>query len=124
MLFSVEGTKASTVEAKLIKDGKALPLKEVDIVVSEDKITYKIKKPTRAQSGNYDLKLSNAQGEETKTIPINMQGMVLLSLQLSLGNAVRQIILNEQKKVFSVSNQGGMNTSSATCISRCSNFIY
>lgn len=74
MNILVEGTRASAVEAKLVKDGKPLPLKEVEIVVSEDKVTYRIKKPTRAQSGNYDLKLSNAQGEETKTIPINMQG--------------------------------------------------
>lgn len=73
-LISVDGTRTSQVEAKLVKDGKVLPLKEVEVVVLEEKITYKIKKPTRALSGNYELKLSNAQGEESKTIPINMQG--------------------------------------------------
>lgn len=57
-----------------MKDGKAWPLKDAEIVVGEDKITYRIKKPARNLSGDYEIKLSNAQGEETKTIPINMQG--------------------------------------------------
>lgn len=71
---SVEGTKQSQVEAKLLKDGKALPLKDVEIVVGEDKITFKIKKPSRDQSGVYQVKISNNQGEEVNDVNINMQG--------------------------------------------------
>jgi len=77
IIILVEGNKSSTVEAKLVKDGKAWPLKEVDIVVGEEKVTYKIKKPARNLSGDYEIKLSNAQGESTKVIPINMQGMYM-----------------------------------------------
>lgn len=71
---AVEGTKQSQVEAKLLKDGKALPLKDVEIVVGEDKITFKIKKPSRDQSGVYQVKISNNQGEEVNDVNINMQG--------------------------------------------------
>ena len=56
-----------------MKDGKALPLKDVEVIVGEDKITYKIKKPTRDQSGVYQLKIGNGQGEEIKDVNIVMQ---------------------------------------------------
>jgi len=45
----------------------------VDVIISEDKVTFKIKKPTRDQSGPYQIKLSNAQGEDVKDIKIVMQ---------------------------------------------------
>lgn len=58
-----------------MKDGKALPLKDVEIVVGEDKITFKIKKPSRDQSGVYQVKIGNNQGEEVNDVNINMQGI-------------------------------------------------
>lgn len=61
-------------EAKLLKDGKPLPAKEVEIIVGDDKITYKIKKPSRDQSGVYQIKVGNGQGEEIKDVNIIMQG--------------------------------------------------
>jgi hypothetical protein len=75
---SVGGSKQSPVEAKLIKDGKVLPLKEVEVIVADDKATFKFKKPARNLSGVYQLKISNAQGEDTKNININMQGNIKL----------------------------------------------
>ncbi|PNF43664.1 hypothetical protein B7P43_G15461, partial [Cryptotermes secundus] len=71
--YSVGGSKQSPVEAKLIKDGKVLPLKDVEVIVADDKATFKFKKPARNLSGIYQLKISNAQGEDTKNININMQ---------------------------------------------------
>jgi hypothetical protein len=79
---SVGATKQSPVEAKLIKDGKVLPLKEVEVIVAEDKATFKYKKPARNLSGVYQLKISNAQGEDTKNINIVMQGNGKLSLKV------------------------------------------
>lgn len=73
-LRTVDGTKQSQVEAKLMKDGKALPLKDVEVVVGEDKITYKIKKPQRELSGIYQIKIGNNQGEEVKDVNVVMQG--------------------------------------------------
>jgi hypothetical protein len=70
----VEGTRISQVEAKLVKDGKALPLKEVEIIVMDEKVTIKFKKPVRNLSGPYKIKLSNSQGEDSRDIKINMQG--------------------------------------------------
>lgn len=78
LVYIVEGTKQSQVEAKLLKDGKALPLKDVEIVVGEDKITFKIKKPSHDQSGIYQVKISNNQGEEVKDVNVNMQGKLIL----------------------------------------------
>ncbi|XP_015183294.1 PREDICTED: twitchin isoform X5 [Polistes dominula] len=71
--FKIEGTKQSQIEAKLLKDGKPLPLKDVEVVVGEDKVTYKIKKPQRDLSGIYQVKIGNVQGEEVKDVNINMQ---------------------------------------------------
>jgi len=75
VICTVEGTKQSQVEAKLMKDGKQLPLKDVEIVVGEDKITYKIKKPQRELSGIYQIKIGNNQGEEVKDVNVVMQGL-------------------------------------------------
>lgn len=69
----VDGTKQSPVEAKLLKDGKPLPSKDVEVAVKDNKVVFKIKKPTRDQSGPYQIKLSNAQGEDVKDVNITMQ---------------------------------------------------
>lgn len=71
--FLVDGTRQTPIEAKLIKDGKPLPLKDVDVVVGEDKLTFKIKKPARELSGPYQIKLANGQGEDVKDVNITMQ---------------------------------------------------
>lgn len=60
-------------EAKLVKDGKVLPLKDVEIIVREEEVTFKIKKPARDLSGQYQIKLSNGQGEDVKDVNIIMQ---------------------------------------------------
>lgn len=69
----VDGTKQSPVDAKLIRDGKPLTAKDVEVAVSDNKVVFKIKKPTRDQSGPYQIKLSNAQGEDVKDVTINIQ---------------------------------------------------
>lgn len=73
MSFTVSGTRQTPIEAKLFKDGKALPAKEVEVVVEQEKILFKLKKPTREGSGKYQIKLSNAQGEDSKDVTIIMQ---------------------------------------------------
>lgn len=72
--FSVDGTRQSPVIGKILKDGKPLTSKDVDINVLDDKVTFTFKKPAHDQSGKYQIKLSNEQGEDTKEININMQG--------------------------------------------------
>lgn len=72
-LCTVGGTRQSPVEAKLIKDGKPLPIKEAEVSIQDNKVVFKIKRPLREQSGQYQIKLSNAQGEDAKTVSIIMQ---------------------------------------------------
>lgn len=60
-------------EGKLIHAGKVLQLKEVEVVVLDDRVDFKYKKPGRELSGNYTIKISNAQGEDTREIFINFQ---------------------------------------------------
>lgn len=60
-------------EAKIVKDGKALGPKDVDIVIGDNKVSFKFKKPIREQSGPYEIKLSNGQGEDSKTVQVTMQ---------------------------------------------------
>ncbi|XP_037720926.1 twitchin isoform X30 [Drosophila subpulchrella] len=71
--FKVSGTKQTPVEAKLFKDGKPLPVKDVEVAVTDDKVTFKIKKPSRDLSGPYQIKISNGQGEDTKDVQIICQ---------------------------------------------------
>lgn len=71
---AVPGVRQTPVEAKLIKDGKALGVKDVEIIVQEDKVVMKLKKTVRAVSGMYQIKLSNGQGETTKDVFFNIQG--------------------------------------------------
>lgn len=73
--FPVTDTRQTPIEAKLWKDGKALPAKEVEAVVEQEKVLFKIKKPSREGSGKYTIKLSNAQGEDSKDVSIIMQSV-------------------------------------------------
>ena len=43
--------------------------------MQDDKVVMKLKKPTRSVSGPYQIKLSNAQGESTKEVEFNIQGI-------------------------------------------------
>lgn len=74
LTFTVQGVRKSPVEAKLLKDGKAFGVKEIEIVVQEDKVVMKLKKTVRSSSGIHQIKLSNAQGETVKDVFLNIQG--------------------------------------------------
>lgn len=69
----MDGTRQTPIEGKIIKDGKPLGPKDVEVIVGEDKVTFKFKKPTRDMSGPYQIKLSNGQGEDVKDCNITMQ---------------------------------------------------
>ncbi|XP_031623079.1 twitchin-like isoform X2 [Contarinia nasturtii] len=71
--FKIDGKKQTPIEGVLLKDGKPLPSKDVEVQVKDDKVIFKIKKPTRDQSGAYQIKLSNGQGEDVKDVKITMQ---------------------------------------------------
>lgn len=74
-MIAVDGVRQTPVEAKLVKDGKAIAIKDLEIVVNPDKVVMKMKKPVRSGSGMYQIKLSNSQGESSKDIMINIQGI-------------------------------------------------
>ncbi|XP_059218729.1 twitchin isoform X21 [Stomoxys calcitrans] len=71
--YKVLGTKQTPVEAKLMKDGKPIPVKDVEVAITDDKVTFKIKRPTREMSGPYQIKLSNGQGDDVKDVKIICQ---------------------------------------------------
>ncbi|KAK7065507.1 Immunoglobulin like [Halocaridina rubra] len=71
--YTIPGPKLSKVEAKLLKDGKPIGVKDVEIDVQDKKVVYTIKKPSRDQSGKYVIKMSNKAGESTKEVRLNMQ---------------------------------------------------
>jgi hypothetical protein len=76
---TVEGTRQSPVVGKILKDGKPLTAKDVTVSVADDKVTFTFTKPANSQSGKYQIKLSNEQGEDTKDININMQGRLSIT---------------------------------------------
>lgn len=67
------GARISKVDAKLLRGGKPIPMKEVEVNIQDKKVTYTIKKPSRDQSGKYTIKMSNKAGESSKEVKINMQ---------------------------------------------------
>lgn len=67
-----------------MKDGKVLPLKEVEVIVREEEVTFKIKKPSRELSGMYQIKLSNAQGEDVKDVNLTMQDVPSAPLDVNV----------------------------------------
>ena len=71
------GTRQTPVEGKLFKDGKLLQLKDVEVVVLDDRIDFKYKKPARELSGKYQMKISNGQGEDVKDFTMTFQGMTI-----------------------------------------------
>ncbi|XP_037026623.1 twitchin-like isoform X3 [Bradysia coprophila] len=71
--YTIDGKKQTPIGASLLKDGKPLPSDNVDIQVKDDKVIFTIKKPTRDQSGPYQIKLSNGQGDDVKDINISVQ---------------------------------------------------
>lgn len=81
--FLVSGTRQSDIDAKLLKDGKPLSPKDVEVIVHDDKIIFNIKKPAHDLSGKYQIKLKNAQGEDTKDVHINMQGIFPCKIDIS-----------------------------------------
>ncbi|MPC14068.1 Twitchin [Portunus trituberculatus] len=71
--YTIPGARISKVDAKLLKDGKPLSPKEVEVKVMDKKVVYTIKKPSRDQTGKYTIKMSNKAGSSTKDVKINMQ---------------------------------------------------
>lgn len=72
-VVTVPGARISKVDAKLLKNGKPISMKEVEVNILDKKVVYTIKKPSRDQTGKYTIKMSNKAGESTKEVHINMQ---------------------------------------------------
>lgn len=71
--YRIDGTRKSPVQAKIIgPDGKPLGKNDCEIVVKDDKVIIKLKKPTRAMSGPYKITIENAQGSVESPIKLNM----------------------------------------------------
>lgn len=71
--YTIPGSRISKVEAKLLKDGKPMNVKDVEVNILDKKVVYTIKKPSRDQSGKYVIRMSNKAGESSKEVRINMQ---------------------------------------------------
>lgn len=71
--YKIDGTRKSPVQAKILgPDGKPLGKSDCEIVVKDDKVIIKIKKPSRAMSGPYKVTIENAQGSVESPIKLNM----------------------------------------------------
>lgn len=71
--YRIDGTRKSPVQAKIVgPDGKPLGKSDCEIIVKDDKVIIKLKKPTRAMSGPYKVTIENAQGSVESPIKINL----------------------------------------------------
>lgn len=71
--YRIDGTRKSPVQAKIVgPDGKVLGKSDCEIVVKDDKVIIKLKKPTREMSGPYKVTIENAQGSVESPIKLTM----------------------------------------------------
>ena len=59
-------------------------MKDVEVVVLDDRIDFKYKKPARELSGAYQIKVSNAQGEDVRDVKINFTDVPTPPLNLEI----------------------------------------
>jgi Fibronectin type III domain/Immunoglobulin I-set domain/Immunoglobulin domain len=71
--YRIDGTRKSPVQAKICgPDGKPLGKSDCEVIIKDDKVIFKIKKPSRAMSGPYKTTIENAQGSVDSPIKLNM----------------------------------------------------
>lgn len=71
--YRIDGTRKSPVLAKIVgPDGKVLGKNDCEIVVKDDKVIIKLKKPSREMSGPYKITIENAQGSVESPVRLNM----------------------------------------------------
>lgn len=71
--YRIDGTRKSPVHAKIVgPDGKLLGKSDAEIIIKDDKVIIKLKKPTREMSGPYKVTIENGQGFVESPIKLNM----------------------------------------------------
>lgn len=71
--YRIDGTRKSPVLAKIVgPDGKTLGKNDAEIIIKDDRVIIKLKKPSRAMSGPYKVTIENAQGAVESPIKLNM----------------------------------------------------
>ncbi|XP_022252541.1 twitchin-like, partial [Limulus polyphemus] len=70
--FTIAGTRTSDVNAKFLRGDKSVSNKECDISVRQDLAVFTLKKTSRGTSGDYQIQISNDQGEDKCKININI----------------------------------------------------
>lgn len=70
----VPGTRTSDVVAKLLRNGKPVLSKDVDVAIRQDKIVLTFKRTTRDNADQYQILIGNAEGDAKKDININFIG--------------------------------------------------
>lgn len=71
---TVPGTRTSDVIAKLLRNGKPVPKSEVDVSIRQEKIVFTFKKTNRDNSDQYQISISNNEGEAKKDVKVNFVG--------------------------------------------------
>ncbi|GBN65977.1 Twitchin, partial [Araneus ventricosus] len=69
--FAIPGTKVSDITSKLLRNGKPIMAKDIEVVVKNDKVVITFRKPPREASGDYELCLGNATGEDKMKLNFN-----------------------------------------------------
>lgn len=71
--YKIDGTRKSPVQAKIVgPDGKVLGKNDAEIIIKDDKVIIKLKKPSRGMSGPYKVTIENAQGAVECPMKLNM----------------------------------------------------
>ena len=78
----VSGVGSPMPGMKWTKDGKGIG-ETVDTDQTPEFCRIKLKSPTRADKGNYELELTNSEGKDTVPISINVVGKIIGTVSLS-----------------------------------------
>ncbi|KAG1651275.1 Twitchin [Nymphon striatum] len=69
--YVVTGFKTSDVKVQLLRNGKPVNSKDVELEMKEKSVRIKFKKPTRETADKYEFKMSNEQGEDKLVLDVN-----------------------------------------------------
>ena len=95
--FNVEGKKQSDLNVKILgNDGKELkPGQDINISITDGKISVDVLNPKRAKSGNFKVVVGNAQGEAEQDVNVNIMDKPATPGSCTVSQVIRCSLLIE-----------------------------
>ncbi|XP_055331451.1 twitchin-like isoform X3 [Paramacrobiotus metropolitanus] len=84
--YKIGGVKPSKPGFHLLRNGKPVPAKDLDVVIDDGEVKVKLKSPQRGDEGEYTMKLLNAAGSDEVPLDIQIHDVPLPPENLTIDN--------------------------------------